>query len=151
MFDYSDIEALEPDDIIILNGLLPLAEKAKEAEEMIKEVYVFHMGENKITVWEDECNTEYLTFEGIWQARYINQVYDIECSAETIFEYMKSDYLVKNEIIASEEHSHFTEEGQRAFVFKYFNTFLKRTKKKYDERNNKLVCSMAEEKRKGLR
>ncbi len=96
MFRYDEFKNLSLDQVTIINDLKPLVEQAEKAEKIIKETFLFHIGEDKIEVWSDECNCEYITHDGIWQARYLNQSYDIECNAKTIFEFLKADYLVQN-------------------------------------------------------
>ena len=127
MFDRELIRKLSPDDVLIIMDLLPLAKWAKEAEKKIKEKYTFKIGEEKIMVWSDGPNCEYLTHEGVWQARYLHQSYDMVCSAEEIFKYAKASYLIENgyeeELTKNGED---TAEGGMAQVFRYFKSFLKR-------------------------
>ena len=133
MFDYESIKNFtSTDSVTIIHELLPIVSKAKDIAQQIYETYLFHIGEEKIEVWSDECNHEYLTHDGIWQARYLNQAYDIRCDVETIFNYMKSYYLVKNGFVkGSDENGCYTEDGERAAIFLYFNSFIKKTKEKY--------------------
>lgn len=136
MFDYASIKKLTCNDTIILNSLVPLAEQAKEAEKQIKETYLFHIGEDKIELWHDDYNHEYLTRDGVWQARFLHQTYDVECTAETIFEYMKAEYFIQNGFTEQYEGNRYTEDGEKAFIFRYFKSFLKRTEEKYAKANN---------------
>ena len=122
-----DINEIGPRDVVILNGLLPIAQKAIEAEQLIKETYLFRIGEDSIEVWHDEYNHEYLTQDGIWQARYLHQTYDVKCSAEIIFDYFKAEYLIKNGYAKEFEGSYSTEEGNKAKICSYFNSFLRKT------------------------
>ena len=137
MFDYESIKKIGPKDIMIINSLLPLAKQAIEAEKLIRETYLFHIGETKITVWTDQNNWEYITRDGVWQARYLNQEYDVECTAEVIFDYAKADYLVKNGYVKECENSYFTEEGKKAEIYKYFSCFLKKTADLHEKQSNK--------------
>lgn len=127
MFDYSIIKTLTPKDVLILNELYTLAKQAEEAEKQIKAKYLFRVGEDKIEVWHCDYNTEYLTHDGIWQARYLHQSYDVECTAETIFEYMKANYMVKQGYAEEYSVNNYTEEGEKALIFRYFNNFIERT------------------------
>ena len=135
MFDYASIKKLSPNDVLILNSLSPLAEKAKEIEKQIKETYLFHIGEKRIAIWHDENNYEYLTYDGVWQARYLNQTYNVECTAETIFEYLKANYLIEKGYVKKYDGNHYTEEGKMASAFFYFNNFMNKTADKYSQTN----------------
>ena len=127
MFDYAVIKKISPNDVLILNGLIPLAQQAIEAEKLIKETYMFHIGETEIEVWTDQNNYEYITRDGIWQARYLHQEYNVECTADVIFEYFKADFLIKNGYSKEYENSCYTEEGKKAEIFRYFIGFLRKT------------------------
>ena len=125
MFDYESINNLSAKDVEILNGLLPLAEEAKRAEEAIKAVYCFSIGEDKIEVWGDEYNHEYITHDGTWQARYLHQSYDVKCTAEEIFQYLKASFLIKKGFAQECVNSRFTKEGEMTHIFAYFERFMK--------------------------
>lgn len=127
MFDYESIKKLTADDVLILNGLSELAKKAKEAAEIVKDTYLFHIGEEKIEVWRDEYNHEYLTCDGVWQARYLHQNYDVKCTAETIFEYMKAEFLIEKGFAKEYDGNLYTKEGEMVQAFRYFKVFLKNT------------------------
>ena len=66
-----------------------------EAEHLIREVYDldFDTSNVRISVWSDGNNVEYLTNDGVWQARYLNRSYDIPCTTEGIFEALKGEYF----------------------------------------------------------
>ena len=128
MIDWEKIKDITPDEVIIINELQKLAAEAKEAAKLIRATYrCFGIGEEKITVWKDYHNTEYLTYTGVWQARYLHQTYDVECSAEGIFEYFKAEFLA----------DYFKDEGvedyeiaEKASICKYFRKFLRDTQEK---------------------
>lgn len=132
MFDYASISTITTDDILILKGLLPLAEEARKAEKMIRDTYCFHIEEDRIELWADEYNHEYLTHDGVWQARYLHQTYDVECTADSIFEYMKADYLIENGFAEKlSNDNRLTDVGKKAMIYGYFRNFLKATKRIY--------------------
>lgn len=137
MFAFKNSKDLTKSDIRILEEIASLSAKAQDAEKQIKKTYLFHIGEDKICIWGYNCdgNCEYLTFDGVWQGRYNNQSYDIVCSAENIFEYMKADYLVKNGYVDKVCGNQCTEESKKAHIFGYFQSFLKRTAEMYANNN----------------
>ena len=130
MFDYESIKNLTEEDVLILNGLIALAKKAEEAAEIVKATYLFHIGEEKIEVWSDQYNHEYLTCDGVWLARYLHQTYDVECTKQSIFDYMKAEFLIENGFVKEYDGNSYTEEGKMRQVFRYFKVFLKNTKEK---------------------
>lgn len=132
MINYDAIKEMTPDDIPVMSDLLFLAEKAKKAEEQIRETYLFHIGEENIVVWHDgENNRESLTYNGVWQLRHLSRRFDVKCTAASIFEFMKADYLVRNGYVKSSG----TKEAEQARAYGYFKNFLKRTYEKYSEKH----------------
>lgn len=129
MFDMEKIKKLTADEIIIVNGLVDVAKEAKEAAKLIPCVYTFPMNKSKIRIWGDECNEEYITHDGVWQARYLHQKYDVKCTEDEIFDYFKAEYLVSNGF-ANEcsDNGCYTTEGEKAHICRYFRAFLERTK-----------------------
>lgn len=142
MFDMEKIKNLTADEIIIVNGLADVAKEAKEAAKLIPCVYTFPMNKNKIRLWGDGCNEEYITHDGVWQARYLHQEYDIKCTEDEIFDYLKAEYLVSKGFVqefSSNSDYTYTEEGEKAHICKYFRVFLEKTKDLYMkiiEKNN---------------
>lgn len=133
MFDMEKIKNLTADEIIIVNGLVDAAREAKEAAKLIRDTYSFGIGEERITIWKDQYNAEYLTHEGVWQARYLHQTYDIKCSEDEIFKYFIAEYLIKNGFAKEVEGCYRTEEGEMKLVCGYFRDFLKVTRQKYEK------------------
>lgn len=127
MLTYTDIINLSLKDVYVLNALLPIAEEAKNAETLIKSTYSFGVGEEKIEIWHDSVNHEFVTRDGVWQARYLHQTYDVNCTAEEIFEYMKADFLINNSYAPEAIDGVLTAEGEKAFIYRYFSTFLRHT------------------------
>lgn len=67
----------------------------KEAEEAVKAVigkYKFDICQAKITLWSDGNNAEYLTHNGVWQARYLHQRYDVPITVDDVFDVFKEAY-----------------------------------------------------------
>lgn len=139
MYDMNKIMSLNADEILIVNGLQDVAKEAKEAAELIRKTYVFHIGEDKIEVWHDRDmnNFEYLTYSGVWQARYLHQTYDVECSEDEIFQYFRAEYLVDNGFVPETSECRYTEEGQMKSISKYFRRFLKDTRSLYESQQTK--------------
>ena len=87
------INNLTADDTKIILDLLKLRDEARSAHDAIKGNIRFSIGEDKKTIWKDQHNAEYITHEGIWQARYLHQTYDVTCTTEGIFDVFKAAYL----------------------------------------------------------
>ena len=128
-----EIMNLSVDQIILLNELVLVAKEAKEVSQMIHQAYknAFDIGEDKVKVWSDDCNAEYLTHEGVWQARYLYQTYDIKCSPDEIYPYFRAEYLIQNGY--AEEYTSngaITEEGRLKQIAGYFRSFVRRAQEK---------------------
>lgn len=128
-----NIMKLTPDEVIILNELVSVAKEAKEVAELIHSTYShsFGIGEERIEVWNDKYNCEYITQEGVWQARYLHQTYDVKCSVEEIYKYFRAEYLVTNRFVEEYESNGngYTEEGEMRNICRYFRSFVKRIQK----------------------
>jgi len=124
--DISRINALTPDEVLAVIKLQDLAVEAKEAEEVISATYCcFGIGEEKVEIWQDRdgYNFEYLTHDGVWQARYLHQQYDVFCSADGIFECLKAEYFTQMGVGNLPR-----EIREMADACRYFRAFVKRTK-----------------------
>ena len=132
---------MKVDEILMVNGLAEVAKEAKESAEIISKAYAkaFGIKEDKIVVWNDAYNAEYLTHDGIWQARYVHQTYDVECTADGIFDYLKADYLIQNGYASPymEDSCYLSPEGAKQEVVRYFRVFVNRAKE--------LISSLAQE------
>lgn len=135
MFDYDNIMEFSPKTIWVLQALAPLADQAEETAKQIRETYLFHIGEENIEIWSDKQNHEYLTRDGVWQARYLHQSYDVKCDAETIFEYLKAEYLIKNGYVSQFRLGEYTNEGKMALIMGYFRRFMRKTAEEYKKAN----------------
>lgn len=127
MFDIEKIKSFTVDEVIIMNELLDVAKEAKEFAKLIRDTYQFPIGEDTITVWSDSHNAEYLTHNGVWQARYLHQSYDVECSEDSIFKYLRAEYLVAHGFCKKFKGCYITEEGEIADITRYFRSFVVRT------------------------
>ena len=130
-FNFETIKGLSVRDVITLDMLVPMAKRAEEIEKLIKETYVFHIGEKKIEVWHDEYNHEDLTYDGVWQAIYLHQQYYVNCTADKIFELMKAEFLITSGFC--EEYGDdncYTEYGELAAIYRYFKNFVTMTEEK---------------------
>lgn len=126
--DIQKIMGLTPDEVLVAAQLKELAEEAKELSALIRETYrSFAFGEDKITVWNEAGNYEYLTYGGVLQVRYLRQSYDIECTPEGIFNILKTKYFFDAQELTD------CEKKEMQKKFKYFEAFVERTK----ERANK--------------
>lgn len=127
------IMEMSVDAILLLNGLVDVAREAKEAAELIHEAYKngFGIGEDKIEVWcdRDGYNHEYLTHAGVWQARYLHQTYDVECTADAIFEHYRAEYLINHNF--TREYTDGccqSKAGEQKLIASYFRSFVSRIK-----------------------
>ena len=132
-----DIMELTVDQILLLNGLTEVAKEAKEAAELIQKAYshAFGIGEDKIEVWKDRDanNFEYLTHDGIWQARYLHQSYDVKCTSDEIFVYLRAEYMIKHGFAKEYTDSYcITKEGELAEIVRYFRAFISKVREKVD-------------------
>lgn len=126
-----EIMKLTPDEILILNGLVDVAREAKTAAKIIQNAFQnsFGIGVDKIEVWHDDYNAEYLTHDGVWQARYLHQTYDVKCTAEEIFKFFRADYLISNGYEKEFNGNYRTEAGEKKEVCGYFRCFVKNIQK----------------------
>lgn len=122
---------LDMRELEVLSGLIPVAKEATEAYELIRKTYRFAIGEDSIVVWSDSCNKELLTHAGIWQARYLHQKYDVQCTKEEIFRHYKAKWLIDNGYVPERTaRGSITEEAMLSEACKYFQSFVKRTRNK---------------------
>lgn len=145
---------MKVDELLMLQGLAEVAKEAKEAAEIISKAYAkaFGIKEDKIVVWNDSHNYEYLTHDGIWQARYLHQTYDVDCTADGIFEYLKADYLIQNGYASPymEDSCYLSPEGTKQEVVRYFRVFVNRASKLISSESSKdtenwFPCEIADE------
>ena len=125
-----NVMKLTPDEIICLDGLVSVAKEAKAAYMLIQKAYskAFGIGQDRIEVWSDGVNYEYLTHAGVWEAHYLYQNYAVECSLEEIFKYYRAAYLIDKGFAKEFEEGSITEEGELAQVCRYFKGFVNKTK-----------------------
>lgn len=131
MFDMEKIMSLNADEIVIANALQSIAEQAKKDAKLIADTYhCFGIGEDTIEVWHDRDlnNFEYLTHDGVWQARYLHQSYDIKVDADTIFDYYRAEWLIENGYAKETEENSYkiSPMGAKANVCRYFKSFVRR-------------------------
>ena len=125
MFDLEQIMNLTAADAIILNDLKGIAEEAKSHSKLIHKAYhCFGIAQKKIEVWHDpeRNNFEYLTHDGVWQARYLHQTYDVGVDVNSIFELYKAEYLVKKRFSTS------SEDKEKERIAGYFRSFIRNIK-----------------------
>lgn len=133
MVDLEKIQRLTPDEVEVVCAMQEMTKTAEEMSELVRNAYHFRLGEDRIRVWNDEHNAEFLTHDGWWQARYIHQEYEVTCTKECIFKYLVAEYIVNNNLhkdAPSLQKAGFEEE---AMVFGYFRAFIERTKNEHPE------------------
>ena len=127
MFDMEKINNLTADEVLIVNGLQAVAKEAKEHVALIHKTYnCFGIGKDTIELWHDSYNAEYLTHDGIWQARYLHQQYDVKVDVATVFDYYRAEWLVNNGYVDEYNASYLTDYGKKKFICGYFRSFVRR-------------------------
>lgn len=128
---YENVMKLTPDEIILMNGLVSVAKEAKEVAELIRTSFSnsFGIGVDRVEVWHDDYNHEYLTHDGVWQARYLHQTYDVKCTVEEIYNYFRAEYLVDNGFVGEFDGSRYTEAGRMKAICSYFRAFVQKLQK----------------------
>ena len=135
MTGFGKVVDFTADEIILIHDLYEVAVKAKQDCATIRQKYrCFGMGEQSIEVWQDRdgYNFEYLTRDGVWQARYLHQKYDIAITEESLYElYKKALMVTKGYIRLDFNNNDFERECIEAeLISRYFNNFVERTKRK---------------------
>ena len=118
---------LTPEELVILDDLKELAKDAIEAAKLINEAYTFKIGQDKVVVWEDSYNHEYVTNDGIWQARYLHQTYDVKSTSHEIYKLLKNEYIYRN------NHNKDKYYRDQAEIAGYFRTFINKTKERLEK------------------
>ena len=90
------LKSLKSDDLRRIEVYQKFLKEAEEAVKLVIEKYKFSIFEEKITLWNDGNNAEYLTHNGVWQARYLHQTYDINITVDEVFDVFKEEYELKN-------------------------------------------------------
>lgn len=108
-------------DVEVALKLKDLAENAKKISNYIYQSHrSFGIGEEKITVWREGSNAEYLTHSGKWEARYLNQSFDVDCTPNGVFQLLKSKYLIEHDATTGMEEKRILEK------WNCFKSFIKR-------------------------
>jgi hypothetical protein len=95
-YSIHNLESLTAEEIKNILELNRLRAEAEADFGLIKSKIKFKIGEGRVTIWNDGNNAEYVTHDGVWQARYLHQTYDVDCSIEGIFKSYKEAYFNKN-------------------------------------------------------
>jgi len=125
--DISRIMQLTPEEVSAVVQLQKLANEANEVAQLIKETYrCFGISEEQIEVWQDRdgYNHEYLTHNGIWQARYLHQTYDVSCTPEGIFDCFKAEYFKQMGVCNLSLQTR-----ELAEAAEYFRSFINKTRR----------------------
>lgn len=127
MFNLEKIMKLNADEILIVNALQEVSKEAKQHVELIHNSYrCFGIGEDKIEVYRDGNNVEYLTHDGIWNARYMHQEYNVAVDEDTIFDYYRAKWLAENGY-ANDDSFSSRDCQKKKKVCEYFCSFVNRT------------------------
>lgn len=114
-------------EITLINGLEKPAREAKEAAKIIRETYTFMAGKERTEVYHDKTsnNVEFYTRDGVWEARYLDQEYDVPCTEEELFKYFRAEYMVDEKFIDTPEMR------EMKLVSSYLRKFVSRTREVY--------------------
>ncbi|MBQ9267740.1 MAG: hypothetical protein IJ217_05665 [Clostridia bacterium] len=123
----SQIMSLTTDELAIMPKLISLAKEAQDAAKLVRESISFKIGEERAEVYRDRDgnNFEYVTVQGVWQARYLHQKYDILCDAESIFKLYTHAYLYE----VSKDMNLYEE----SLIAGYFKSFIHRLARAAEE------------------
>ena len=86
------LKSLKSEDLRRIEVYQKLLKEAEEAVNLVIGKYKFSILQEKIILWNDGNNAEYLTHNGVWQARYLHQTYDINITVDGIFDVFKEEY-----------------------------------------------------------
>lgn len=132
MVSYEMLNNLTEKEVGDIAKLRTFADKARIAEEQIKETWTFEAGEKEVVVWEDDEDgaTALLSHDGKWRIEVAGKgSYTLSCDASTIFDHFYAEYVYKDErprALLDEKI------GTMAEVCEYLKKFLKHTEEKYD-------------------
>lgn len=137
------LTTLTVDEAIFIGELPRLAKEAKAAAAIVSEAFTFKMGQERLTVWKDDHNAEYLTRDGTWQMRYLHDTADVKCTEAGIFEMLQADFLVETSIVDKYSNDLMTtfeiDIQQKARIAGYFKVFLEKTKKTLEEKHQSVM------------
>ncbi len=132
MFNYEQITKMTPDEIKMISEMIPIANAAKKAVEMIKEVYTFHIGEETKKIWGDAHNSEFITHKGEWQARYLHQSYDVKIDEKTVFDYFAAQHICQEGLLTGNMTDEQIKEIKgKELIAGYFTNFVRKTELEY--------------------
>ncbi len=114
------LKSLSAEDLCKIKQYQVLLADAENAVKAVVARHKFSLFQDKIVLYNDGNNAEYLTRDGVWQARYLHQKYDVKITVEDIFDVYK------------EEHEHkllnTNTVNNKADSAGYFRNFVKRCK-----------------------
>lgn len=114
------LKSLSAEDLRKIKEYQVLLADAENAVKTVVARHKFSLFQDKIVLYNDGNNAEYLTRDGVWQARYLHQKYDVKITVEDIFDVYKEEY----------EHKLLNANtvNNKADSAGYFRTFVKRCK-----------------------
>jgi len=128
--NYETLKSLTSEQVILLNKLAPLVEEAKRMQRIVDNSFCFHTRQNQIVVLqESNSHHEYLTHDGVWKYRYDGKEYQIKTDAESLFENLKAECLLENDLIPRIVNNGWSKETEMVYFFGYFRKFLDRIQK----------------------
>lgn len=132
--EVKDILNMKAEAIVLLHDLADVAREATMHAQRIHQNYknAFGIGEDRIEVWADRegNNHEYLTHSGVWQARYLNQEYDVPCTTDAIFTLYRSEYMLKAGFVTEEaDRAAYLRARQDKLIAEYFRSFISRSER----------------------
>ena len=72
------LKSLSAEDLRKIKEYQVLLADAENAVKAVVARHKFSLFQDKIVLYNDGNNAEYLTCDGVWQARYLHQKYDVK-------------------------------------------------------------------------
>ena len=120
--DDSLVLKLAPEELLIIGKLIELAKEAKDDATTINEKYIFTEGQDKIKIWDDNFNGEYITNDYMWHADYASEQFIVRCTTDDIYELYRDQFLYYQECTDSELYK------RRAKIATHFKAFVRHTR-----------------------
>lgn len=123
MIDFEKIDNLLCEEVSSMKGLFELATSAETAAGVIQRTYSFEDAKD-IEVYSYNGDKEILTREMVWQARFKDWSFDVECTPDGIFKFYKKlfwDYKKVNETPETKAILENASEHFRYFVIRTYH------------------------------
>lgn len=134
IFNPELVSRITQEDISAMAELVSIWNQAVTASSQIASAYFFRIREEKITLWQDNNCSTFITHDGVWQLRSRNLVGDIPCTTEGIFEMLVCDFLINHKLAKQKDnYGRTTSYGEKMAILSEFKKFLDDTQKKFQD------------------